>query len=121
METKLTEGRDAGGRFVKGHAGGPGNPHSQKVQQLRTALLAAVSPEDLVEVVKALITNAKAGDVFAARELLDRCLGKAKQPSLTACRWRRTTTWRCCRSVCGDEGIKRAMLVLNRPQGAGGL
>ena len=69
-------GRDEGGRFAKGNPGGPGNPHAKRAQELRKAFYAAVSDEDLAEVVKALVREAKLGDVQAAREVLDRCLGK---------------------------------------------
>jgi len=69
-------GRDEKGRFVEGNRGGPGNPNAIKVAKLREALLAAVTAKDLREVVKALVREAKKGDVAAARELFDRVLGK---------------------------------------------
>lgn len=72
-------GRDARGRFTKGNAGGPGNPHARKAQQLRSAMLAATTQRDVAAIVKALIERAKRGDVTAAREVLDRCLGKPQQ------------------------------------------
>jgi hypothetical protein len=50
-----SNGRGAGGRFAKGNVGGPGNPHAQKVAQLRSALLRAVSSGDLRAVVKKLV------------------------------------------------------------------
>ena len=75
-----SNGRDARGRFVGGNAGGPGNPHAKKVAKLRSAMLSAVTQKDFREVVKALIQRAKAGDVAAIRELLDRCIGKPTQP-----------------------------------------
>ncbi len=40
--------------------------------------MSAVSDDDLVQMVRALVEKAKAGDVMAAREVLDRMLGKAK-------------------------------------------
>jgi ribosomal protein L17 len=46
------------------------------VSELRTALFAAVSPDDLRQVVESLVEQAKTGNVPAARELLDRCLGR---------------------------------------------
>ena len=71
-------GRDASGRFVKGWKGGPGNPHARQVAAIRSVLMSAVSDDDLVQMVRALVKKAKAGDVMAAREVLDRMLGKAK-------------------------------------------
>jgi hypothetical protein len=68
-------GRTSAGRFAAGNNGGPGNPHARRVARLRAALLRAVTPEDLTAVVTALLTQAKAGDVQAAKELLQRLLG----------------------------------------------
>ncbi len=71
-------GRDTQGRFAKGNAGGPGNPHAQRVARLRSALLGAVTPEDLNKIVDKLVKMAKGGNVVAAKEVLDRCLGKPR-------------------------------------------
>jgi hypothetical protein len=68
--------RDSRGRFAKGNPGGPGNPHGRAVARLRSAILSAVSEKDLYDVVAALVSKAKSGDVVAARELLDRIGGK---------------------------------------------
>jgi len=46
------------------------------VAELREALLGAVTPDDLAAIVHALVARAKSGDVAAAREVLDRCLGR---------------------------------------------
>ena len=73
------KGRGSDGRFLAGNAGGHGNPHAKKVAALREALLAAVSTEDIREMVAILVKQAKDGDVMAAREVLDRVLGKSKQ------------------------------------------
>jgi hypothetical protein len=69
--------RDSQGRFVAGNAGGPGNPYARRVARLRSLMLEAVSEEDLLELIQALIGQAKSGDLAAIREVLDRCLGKA--------------------------------------------
>ena len=71
-------GRDASGRFAKGWKGGPGNPHARHVAEIRSVLMSAVSDDDLRAIVSTLVEKAKAGDVMAAREVLDRMLGKAK-------------------------------------------
>ncbi len=71
-------GRDASGRFAKGWKGGPGNPYVRHVAKIRSVLMSAVSDDDLVQMVRALVEKAKAGDVMAAREVLDRLLGKAR-------------------------------------------
>lgn len=68
--------RDAGGRFAKGNPGGPGNPYARRVARLRSLMLEAVSDDDLKAIVAALVQQAKAGDLAAAREVLNRCTGK---------------------------------------------
>ena len=75
--TNGSNGRGSGGRFAKGNAGGPGNPHARKVAQLRSTLLRAISSGDLRAVVKKLLDQAKAGDVQAAKLVIERCLGPA--------------------------------------------
>jgi hypothetical protein len=70
--------RDGRGRFVKGSGGGPGNPYARRVARLRRELYRAVTPEDLRAVVRALVEKARAGDVAAIKELLDRTVGKAR-------------------------------------------
>jgi hypothetical protein len=68
-------GRDAGGRFGPGNKCAKGNPYARRVARLRSALVRAVRPHDLTEIVRKLIAKAKAGDVVAARELFGRVLG----------------------------------------------
>ena len=70
-------GRDGRGRFTAGNPGGPGNPHAGAVAAWREALLLTVSPADLKAVLLALLKHAKAGEPWAVKELLDRCLGRA--------------------------------------------
>ncbi len=69
----------ATGRFAAGNTFGEGNPHHKRVAELRSALLDAISPEDLRAIVEQLVQKAKSGDVVAAREVLDRALGKPSQ------------------------------------------
>lgn len=71
------DGRDRRGRFGPGNKAGRGNPLAGKVQRLRAAMVAAVKPNDLREVIAGLLDAAKAGDVQAAKLLFDRCLGPA--------------------------------------------
>ncbi|HPM84240.1 MAG TPA: hypothetical protein PLF81_26230 [Candidatus Anammoximicrobium sp.] len=68
-------GRTARGTFAKGNAGGPGNPHAKRVARLRSALLRAVTPEDIKAIIRKLVESAKSGDVPAAREVLSRLFG----------------------------------------------
>ncbi len=71
------------GRFTKGTRGGPGGSRlAAKVSALRIALLDAVSQEDIKGIASALVEKAKGGDVPAAREVLERCLGKPEATDL---------------------------------------
>ena len=75
-------GRDGRGRFAEGNVGGPGNPHARHVGQLRSALLAAVTREDIEAVIRKLVELAKNGNIQAAKEVFDRCLGKPQEADL---------------------------------------
>ena len=77
MKTPSPNGRTARGRFARGNPGGPGNPNARRVADLREALLSSIKPKDIQDVASALMQRAKAGEVAAIRELLDRLLGKA--------------------------------------------
>jgi hypothetical protein len=73
--TTANNGRAASGRFGPGNKYARGNPHARRVARLRAELLRAVRPGDLRHVVVSLLNQAKAGDVAAAKELLQRLLG----------------------------------------------
>jgi hypothetical protein len=75
-------GRAAGGRFAPGNPGGPGNPYAKAIGQLRSALLAAVTPDVIHAIIACLVEEAKRGNVAAAREVLDRCLGRPVEADL---------------------------------------
>jgi len=72
-------GRDGQGRFVAGNPGGPGNPFARRVGELRRAMLAAVKPEDVADIIKALVAKAKEGHVQAAKVVLSYVLGKPQR------------------------------------------
>jgi len=69
-------GRDESGRFTLGNAGGPGNPFAKRVAALRAALLSAITPTDIKVIIKKLIKQARGGDLAAAKEVLDRAVGR---------------------------------------------
>jgi hypothetical protein len=85
MPTPSRNGRTARGRFAKGNPGGPGNPYAKRVADLRAALLESVTEADIRAVARALVKRAKAGEVAAIRELLDRLVGKREDavPEMT--------------------------------------
>lgn len=67
--------RDNKGRFTPGNKAATGNPMAKKVQQLRSALIRCVKVQDVQDIAKALIEEAKHGDTGAAKLLLERTLG----------------------------------------------
>jgi hypothetical protein len=71
------ETHDANGKFKKGWRGGPGNPYIRRIAALRAVIATAVAPDDMMEVMVALLEKAKAGEMAAIRELFDRTLGPA--------------------------------------------
>ncbi|QDP67303.1 MAG: hypothetical protein Unbinned4614contig1000_20 [Prokaryotic dsDNA virus sp.] len=52
---------------------------AQQRKWLQQSLMAAVTPEDMQDVILMLITKARGGSIAAAKELLDRTLGKPTQ------------------------------------------
>ena len=69
-------GRSASGRFTIGNTHARGNPHASVVARFRSTLLANISTDDFADVITALVTAAKAGDMNATKILLDRTLGR---------------------------------------------
>jgi hypothetical protein len=82
MNAPSPNGRDGRGRFTNGNAGGPGNPYARRVGKLRSALLDAVDEDDIRDIAESLVARAKDGDTQAARELLNRLLGRPTEPDL---------------------------------------
>jgi hypothetical protein len=80
-DVRSPNGRTARGRFAQGNLGGPGNPYARRTAALRSALLESVTEQDIRAVARALLKRAKAGEIPAIRELLDRLLGKAGDAS----------------------------------------
>lgn len=71
-------GRTRSGRFAPGNQGGPGGTHYYtRAAELRRAMLSATTEDDVRAVLEKLLDLALAGDVAAAREFLDRTIGKA--------------------------------------------
>ena len=70
------KGRDGRGRFAAGNPGGVGNPFARQTAALRTALVSAVSEQDIAEVIQALLGKARQGDVAATKLLLAYTVGK---------------------------------------------
>jgi hypothetical protein len=83
--TPKGKNRDAHGRFLPGHTlPGPGNPLGKRIAKLRTALVDAVSEDDIRAIITKLVSLAKDGDMIAARILFDRVLGRPIESDLLA-------------------------------------
>jgi hypothetical protein len=80
MPPSTNGSRKVNGQFSEGNKYGRGNPHAQKVAQLRTALIESITPEDIKEIAATLLTQAKAGDINSCKFLLPYLVGTAPQP-----------------------------------------
>lgn len=69
------------GRFLKGNYGGPGNPQLQQLAEYKRVVREAVTPKQLIAVLRTLLEKAQGGDILAAKILLDRTLGKVQASS----------------------------------------
>lgn len=82
------DGRGANGRFVAGNKGGPGNPLAADVGRHRAAFFAALKDSDVVtalRVIRKVMKNGRHVDqLAAAREMLDRIVGRAVASDLLA-------------------------------------
>jgi len=61
-----------------------GHPYAQQVGKLRSAMLRAVTEADMKAILARLVKLAREGDVRAAREVLDRCIGRPIEADLIA-------------------------------------
>ena len=97
--------RDANGRFAIGNDGGPGNPFARQTAALHSAFLQRATPQDMKAIADKLIEQAKAGNVVAAKLVLQYTIGKpapAVQPDkLDAEEWEhtKTTAWKPLREL----------------------
>ena len=71
--------RNNAGQFVKGHCGGPGNPHLSQERKLRAELFVSVTKEDLDKIITKAKQQAERGDAKARDFLFDRMFGKPTQ------------------------------------------
>ena len=76
-------GRGPGGQFAKGWKGGPGNPHAAEVGRHRARFFASIRDDDVdkaLEAIRQVLEGGRDADkLAAARELLDRVIGKSVQ------------------------------------------
>jgi hypothetical protein len=74
------EGRDANGRFVKGHTGNPkGRPKRKTEERYIRAMAREVKVSDWRKIIETGISRARAGDLGWARFLAEYLIGKPIQ------------------------------------------
>jgi len=71
--------RDTNGQFKKGWNGGPGRPRLDAEQKYLRTLHRSLLQRDVREIIKKLIVKAKAGNIQAAKLLLEYAVGKPMQ------------------------------------------
>lgn len=79
---RITTGRGADGKFVKGNSCAKSHGAWQSMNRLRKAVVCAVSEEDIQEIVAKLVSLAKGGDYRATRLLFDYTIGRAESLDL---------------------------------------
>ena len=79
MDQPSTNGRKTNGQFTRGNRYGRGNPHASAVAALKSALVGAVTVEDIKQIAKVLVEQAKAGEHAAIKILLPYLVGAIPQ------------------------------------------
>ncbi len=76
-----TNGRNGKGQFANGNKAGLGKqtPSANHKQKLTEAFKATVTEADIIAIAKKMVAKAKKGDNQAAKDILDRCLGRPKE------------------------------------------
>ena len=78
----IPNGRNGKGQFKKDNKAAVGRkdkPADIHAKELKKALLGAVTKEDIEDIAKKLISEAKEGNIPATKELFDRLWGRAVQ------------------------------------------
>ena len=70
------KGRDAGGQFTKGNAGGPGNPHARACAKMLQAFRDNITEDEMLQICRMLYVKAVGGDISAAKIILSYKIGK---------------------------------------------
>jgi hypothetical protein len=70
------------GDFAKGNTAGvkTTNREHSRAMEFKKIFQSAITDQDMLDIAKAMLTKAKTGDVKAAQEVLNRCMGKPEQP-----------------------------------------
>ena len=69
-------GRDDNGRFARGNAGGPGNPHARHCARVLAFFRNVIDDEKIEAIIHVLYARAVAGDMSAIKLILSYKIGK---------------------------------------------
>ena len=75
-EQEPRKDRDTGGKFTKGNAGGPGNPHARSCARMLEMFRNAISEDEMFQLCRMLFMKAVGGDISAAKIILSYKIGK---------------------------------------------
>ena len=70
------KGRDTDGKYTKGNAGGPGNPHARACARMLQAFRDNITEEEMLQICRMLYVKAVGGDISAAKIILSYKIGK---------------------------------------------
>src|SRR5438477_338820 len=68
--------RDQQGRFTKGNAGGPGNPHARHCARMLALFRDAITDDEMYRLCRVLFEKATSGDVSALKMIWQYKIGK---------------------------------------------
>ena len=75
-EQQAPKDRDEGGKFTKGNAGGPGNPHARACAKMLEVFRNSFSEDEMLQICRMLYVKAVSGDISAAKIILSYKIGK---------------------------------------------
>jgi hypothetical protein len=113
--------RDGRGRFAAGNKGGPGNPFGRRLAAMREAVQRAVSVEAIEQLMAVLLAQAMAGDLGAAKLVLQYAVGKpkavAEPDSMDAEEWELTqqswTPAKACTELLAGVPVAAACVMVD--------
>jgi len=73
------DGRNTKGQFIKGHKSSGGRPRRSVDKKYLKTFATTVKKKDLKEILLTVMSRAKAGDMVAARIILEYGMGKPQQ------------------------------------------
>jgi len=76
----VSEGRQDGGRFAAGNTFSSGSGYAKRFHELRRLIQQETTDQDTVEVWRAIVSDAKAGDPVARKLFCDYAFGRPTQP-----------------------------------------